>query len=183
MKNIGRWAALVGGAREGRDATIDLLVEQWRSDGLAVGGFRPRDGQEHDDRGKPLSMFLEDLHGGARVPLAVTDPTAPDVCSYRFDEAAFAAARQWCAAPGLDVVLLGGLGPLEAAGRGHAPLIRAIVTEPHPALPVLAIRRDALAAIALQLPDPVADLELPAATGTVAAFARQVERAVRGQAV
>jgi len=179
----GRWAALVGGSREGRDGAIDALISQWRTDGLVVGGFRSCDGDDRDEQGKPLSMFLQDVSTGARVPLAVTDPTTPDVCSYRFDEAAFATARRWCETAGLDVVVLGGLGPLEAAGRGHASLVRAVVTQPSAALPVLAIRRDALAAIALSLPDPVADLELPASSGTVAAFARQVERAVRGQSV
>jgi hypothetical protein len=158
---------------------LDLLVTRWRSTGLIVAGFRPREGDERDERGKAIDLFLEDLGSGARVALARIDPTTPDLCSYRFAEGAFEAAARWCAPEGKDVVVLGGLGPLEAAGRGHAPLLRALVGAEHSALPVLAIRRDALAAIALTLPDPAAALELPADAASLSAFAREVEEAVR----
>jgi nucleoside-triphosphatase THEP1 len=175
----GRWAAVVGGSREGRDVALDLLVAHWRSAGLVVAGFRPRDGDERDEHGKAVDLYLEDLESGTRVALARTDPTTPDLCSYRFAEGAFEAAARWCAPDGKDLVVVGGLGPLEAAGRGHTPLVRALVGAEHTALPVLAIRRDALAAIALALPDPVAALELPADAATISAFAREVEGAVR----
>lgn len=175
----GRWAALVGGSREGRDVALDLLIAHWRSAGLALAGFRPRDGDERDERGKVVDLYLEDLQSGARVALARIDPTTPDLCSYRFDPAAFEEAARWCTPDGKDLVVLGGLGPLEAAGRGHGPFARELVNGAHTALPVLAIRRDALATIALALPDPVAALELPAAPEAVLAFAREVEAAVR----
>ncbi len=178
MTASGRWAAVVGGARDGRDAALDALVARWRAAGLAIGGFRPRDGVELDERGKVIYLYLEDLGSGTRVPLAHTDPTSPDVCSYRFDPEAFVAAARWCAPEGRDLVVLGGLGPLEAAGRGHAPLVRTLIDARQSPLAVLVIRRDALAAIALGLPDPVAALELPADEAAVSSFAGEVGAAV-----
>lgn len=180
-----RWAAVVGTAREGRDDTLDALIADWRAAGLAVGGFRPREGGVRDERGKSTEIFLEDVSTGTRLPLAVTDPSTPDVCSYRFDAATFEAARAWCVAASRagGVVLLAGLGPLEAAGRGHAPVVATIVSTSGPALPVLVIRRDALATIALPLPDPVAALELPADEPARRAFAQAVEGALRPETV
>lgn len=180
-----RWAALAGAAREGRDRVIDALLVACRADGLVVGGFRPREGAGRDERGKMIDILLENVATRERMPFAVTDPLTPDICSYRFDPAVLAAAVDWCrvAARDADVVLLVGLGPAEAAGGGHAGAIRAAMQGPGRALPLLAIRRDALAAIALPLPDPVAALELPADDAAMGAFVRAVVRAARRKSV
>lgn len=178
MSAAGRWVAVVGGSREGRDAALDTLVARWRARGVPLSGFRPRDGDRRDEQGKPLELYLEDLASGARVPLGTVDPTAPDVCSYRFDAEAFATAARWCEETRGGLVVLAGLGPLEAAGRGHAPLVHAVLTGDGDAVAVLSIRRDALAAIALELPDPLAALELPADEAALERFGREVEGAL-----
>lgn len=170
------WAAIVGEKQDPRTETALLVRATLLERGLRVGGFVHR--IVHRPPGPP-DLELEDLATAERVPYAVTDESRPDVCSLRFAPGVFEVAARWVEGRGLDVALIGGLGPFEAARHGHWPLIARLTSAQRGPLPVLVIRRDALTAIALELPDdPIAGLELPADPGAVTAFAAEVARAL-----
>jgi hypothetical protein len=175
-----RWALVIGGKGEGRGDATEAVAARLRARGVRVGGFLPRPAGPAGE-GREPDLVLEDLATGARVPLAFADAVTPELCSYRFDPAAFAAAAAWVGAAGLEVALLGGLGAFEAQRRGHWPLVERMVASAAGPVPVLVVRRESLAAIALALPaDPSAALELPAAAAALDAFAVALGALVAG---
>ncbi|MBI2892957.1 MAG: DUF2478 domain-containing protein [Deltaproteobacteria bacterium] len=181
------WAAIVGEKQDPRTETALVVRAALLERGLGVGGFvhrivhrppEPSPPQEAHDLPR-WDLELEDLATGERMPYAVNDESRPDVCSLRFAPGVFEIAAGWVEGRGLDVALLGGLGPFEAARHGHWPLVDRLARADRSPLPVLVIRREALTSIALELPgDLVAGLELPADAAAVAAFAAEVARAV-----
>lgn len=123
---------------------------------------------------EPEAYDLVNIATGDRVRVADHGPD-PQVCDWSFIEAAFDEARLWCERPELDVVFAQ-VGPLEAGGEGHWPLVRALIEGEGIPL-VLSLRPNVLARVALQLPDPIAGLELPVGSleldEFVAALSRQ----------
>lgn len=116
---------------------------------------------------EPEAYDLVDVATGSRIRVAEHGPD-PQVCDWTFLPEAFEEARRWCAGPELDVVITT-VGPLEAGGEGHWPTVRSLVDGDGPPL-VVSLRPNVLARIALQLPDPVAGLELPIADADLDEF-------------
>lgn len=166
------WAVVVGAKGEPRAEAALRLASLLRARGLRVGGFVAR-------RVEGQGLVVEDLGSGARVPLGVPDEVDPDFCGWRFEAGGFETAAGWVGAAGLDVAILGGIGPLEAAGRGHWELVRRTVEEGR-ALPILVVRSDALATVALALPgEPLAGLELPADDAEMDGFVAAIAGSIR----
>ena len=159
MECVAPWAAIVGRSRDGRVEVITALVEHLLRRGKSVGGVL----QVPTDDG----YDLVDLAGGGRVRLAERSPN-PEMCDWAFQPEAFKVARGWAEGP-FDVVILPAA-RLESAGRGHWATIAAALAEPAGAV-VLCIPPQVLPRIALDLPDPIAGLELPVELEAVAEFA------------
>jgi nucleoside-triphosphatase THEP1 len=153
------WSAIVGPVGSNKTGHALHVARALRARGLRVGGF-----VQHELRGPDGAIEgwdLEHVAGGDRLPLARRSPT-PAICGWGFDDEAFAAAARWLRDRGADVVVAGGVGKLEAAGRGHWPALHEVASlgvGPHA---VLCVRADCLSTIALGLPDPLAFVELPA---------------------
>lgn len=127
--------------------------------------------------GERIGYDVAHVQDGRRVPLA-RPSDQPVLCDWGFDEAAFAAARQWCLAPELDVVVLEA-GSLESAKQGHWPTIEAVLRAPRRVL-LLALRPRTMAPIVLRLPDPAADMDLTQGPADAPALARSVLSVLRG---
>ena len=153
-----RWAALVGRSDHGRLEAIEAIITRARAAGVGIAGLlqmRAEDG--HD---------AVDLATGERRAVLRTSH-APDICDWAFEPGALDFGR---AAAGRDAPLsVLPAGRLEATGRGHWPAVAARLATGKPTL--LCVSPSSLAAIALDLPDPYAGLELPASAEDVAAFA------------
>ncbi len=166
---MGRWATVIGGADEGRVSSLWMLVAALRGRGLSVGGVIQELNQDLD---------AVDIRSGAVKRLA-RKATEPTLCSWGFDDEAFASVAGWLEGHDFDVVVLPAA-RLEAAGRGHRPTIDAALAG-RPVV-VLAISRSQLANVALELDEPVAALELPAGSASIEAFADRLERVATGLA-
>lgn len=154
-----RWAALVGRGSDGRDEAVEDIVAGLRRAGLSVGGLaqqRCGDGYE-----------VVDLASGARCAVAYTSPT-PEMCDLAFRHEVFDDLRHQMATQRYDVVIMP-VGRLEARGAGHWPNIRDRLDD-EDTLVILCLRPMILAAVALDLPDPIEALELPAPGDRIAAF-------------
>lgn len=167
------WAAIVGRGDEGRREAVDIIVAALQAGGFSVGGFVQQASMQGGER---TGFDLLPVAGGARIALARISPD-PLLCDYAFDTDAFARAKAWSLAEGADVTIVEA-GKLEAGREGHWPVIEA-VTASGPRLGLLLIRRNALAPIALRLPDPVAALDLPADQRECAAFVEELTAILR----
>ena len=67
-------------------------------------------------------------------------------------------------------MFIGGVGKLEAAERGHWPVLAELVNEERGPVVVACIRDTSLATVALKLPEPALALELPAEADAVREF-------------
>jgi nucleoside-triphosphatase THEP1 len=171
--SVAGWSAFVGAVRSDKHGFARWLARRLEAAGLRVGGFAQV--VVHGAEGEILGWDIECLQTGERTALARQSPE-PLLCSYAFDEQAFAVAAERLARAGKDVVIAEGLGKLEAAGRGHWRAVLRAIEDASPGAPhvVLGIRDTSLAAIALALPDPEAHVELPASEEAAEEFARAV---------
>jgi len=166
------WAAIVGRQDDGREDVAGAVVTALRRRGLRVGGFLQRPVRPHG--GRMLGWDATDLASGEVCVLA-RESDDPDLCDWRFDPDAVRRCRRWACGDEHDVVVLEA-GSLEASGRGHWETLRAVLRGP-PRLVVLCLRPRPAPAIALELPDPAAGIELPAEGGAVDAFVEERVRA------
>jgi len=168
------WSLIVGQAGSEKNRAALSVARALESRGLSVAGFVQE--EVSDDQGETLGWDVVSIADDRRFPLArvSTDPT---LCGYRFDDEGFAQAAAW-AREAADVVVVGGVGKLEAAERGHWPVLRELIgsaAAPH----VMACVRDtSLATIALALPDPSTYLELPCDDAALEAFVHEIEHSL-----
>jgi hypothetical protein len=153
-----RWAALVGRSNHGRLEALEIIIDRARAAGVPVAGLmqmRVEDG--HD---------AVDLATGERRAVLRTSQT-PEICDWSFEPGALDFGRAAAAREARLSVLPAGR--LEATGKGHWPAVADRLATGQPTL--LCVSPSSLAAIALDLPDPYAGLELPASPEDVRAFA------------
>jgi nucleoside-triphosphatase THEP1 len=136
--------ALVIGEKGTKSTAMREIAEGLAARGLRVAGFTQRIFEEGEGR-----KFVEvvRLRDGAAIRLArtVADPgSAPAVCSFAFDPAAFEEVRRWMEedAVGAGVIVLDGLGKVELGGGGHPKTIEHAFRAGPPV--VLAVREDNL---------------------------------------
>lgn len=161
---------MVGNGRDGRGAVVEALVAALAGAGARVGGFVQRTRWSGD-----VIEGYDLVRAGTDevLPLAREDVESPELCRWTFAEDAFDVARRWVLEGDEDVVFVEA-GRLEAAKRGHwETLIGALEARPWT---VLAIRRGVLASVALELPDPVDAIELPASEGDIERFLARVRQ-------
>jgi nucleoside-triphosphatase THEP1 len=164
------WSAIIGGRKTDKTAAALAVARALQARGLTVGGFVQRD--QHTETGDHLGITVERVDGTARCVLARTSST-PELCDYAFEPQGFAQAAAWACEP-CDVVVIGGVGKLEAARTGHFDVLARLAsatTGPH----VLACVRDScLSPVALLLPDADGWLELPCDDAALARFADEL---------
>ncbi len=148
--------AIVGRGADKR-SLADALVRRARDRGLSAFGFVS---EPHPDG--EVGFELVGLADDGRWPLATTAADgAGDTCGLAFDPATFERVLARVQQPWRLCVL--DAGKLEARGRGGRPAIDlALSGEAGAGLVVLLLRPDYAAPIAMNLPDPVGWLELPA---------------------
>lgn len=159
-----RWAVVVGNAKTHRNETLDRLLPRLRATALSVGGViqTPTDAGQH----------IVDLRGGGSMPLGVMNGKKADLCSWTFDDAAFAQAATWIgASAGVDALTFVPVGRLEGQGKGHWPALEAALQT---GFVVLVVSPTLLPRWALTLPDPVAGLECPADDRALDAFVAEL---------
>ena len=169
------WSLIIGRSGADKGGIALSVARELGRRGLAVAGFVQQ--SVLDDAGEPsgfdvVSVPREEHFALARVS---SDPT---LCGYRFDERGFDRAREWSMTPA-DVVVIGGVGKLEAAQAGHWPVLSALIADANAAHVIACVRDTALSTIALALPDPVAYIELPSCDEELELFIGRVERACR----
>lgn len=171
------WALICGERREGRDDVVRPLVEGWQAAGLTVGGctqvpvFEGEAGGEEE----PIGYDALGFDGSVR-PVARLDDN-PTLCGFSFVQDTFDAVRTSLREARPDLTVLPGA-KLESAKEGHWPSVQDALQREYGLL-VFVLRPHLLARIALELPDPVAYLELPGGRDEITAFAKAVEAAAR----
>ncbi|MEZ4219983.1 MAG: hypothetical protein R3B13_03570 [Polyangiaceae bacterium] len=150
------WFAIVGARSDDKQRALDQVVACLQSQLRLAGFFQER---VHDDAGEVSGWDVVRVGGSGREVLARRSPN-PELCAYSFEVGGFGAARSW-AQQDADVVLVGGMGKLEAAGGGHFPVVQALIEAPDAPALLLCIRDTSLANIALRLPDPAGFIHLP----------------------
>jgi nucleoside-triphosphatase THEP1 len=171
------WWALVGGRKTDKTGAALAVVRRLEARGVKVGGFVQR--EVVSEEGKVMGWDVERVDGTARRALARTSPQ-PELCDYAFDPEAFAQAAAW-AGEACQLVVVGGVGKLEAEGQGHFPLL-ARLAETQGGPPVLAVVRDScLSPVGLALPDARGWLDLPCALDDLERFADEVALGVNSQ--
>lgn len=129
-----------------------------RARGRTVAGFVQQD--VPDGHGETAGWDVVSVSDPSRCSALARVSDAPNLCGYAFSEAGFAYARQ-LATDEADVVIVGGVGKLEAAKQGHWPLIEELLSGPSTRHVVLCIRDSCLSTVALALPDPFDHVSLP----------------------
>jgi nucleoside-triphosphatase THEP1 len=162
------WAAIVGTRIQGRDQVVQAVIDGLQAAGRHVAGFLHR---SRERAGNVEGYDVVDVESGESWPMARYSRD-PQVCDWEFDEMAFTRVRARLAEHTSHVVLFE-LGPLEGKEKGHWQAVMEVLEGP-PRLLLLCIRPKALAPIALELPDPVADLELPAQQKEIDAFVEEI---------
>lgn len=144
------WAAIVGTSTAARRRAARDVVARLRARGVEVAGALQQESESEP------GWDAVDLHSGARLPVARRSAT-PQLCEWEFIDASFEATRASVEAASAPIVVLE-YGIIEARGRGNWAAGQAVVESPR--LLLACIRPKALARIAVDMPDPVAALEL-----------------------
>ena len=176
---MGSWSAIVGPAKSNKSGYAWRVAQALATRGFRTGGYVQR--EVRDPEGETLGWDVERVLDEQRVTLA-RPSNDPDICGYRFQSAGFSAAADWLGTPNRDLVVMDGIGKLEAAGRGHWPAAKRVVEDPTAPHALLCIRDDCLRTIALALPDPLAFLEVPASERDTAAFVEVLDELLRARA-
>lgn len=173
------WSAIIGGVRANKSGYAWRIGRALAHRGFTVGGFVQEPVRDND--GTILGWDIVRLLDGETCPLARISHE-PHLCSYSFDEAAFHTAAGWVSEPELDVVVVDGVGKLEAAGTGHYPALSSRVLAPDAPHVIACIRDTSLATIVLGLPDPIASLEVPASAELTQRFVDELDDLLRPDA-
>lgn len=170
---MARWALICGERREGRDEVVRPMAERWRAAGLRVGGCTQVPVPGGPDG--PLGYDALGFDGRLR-PVARLDAN-PTLCGFRFEQETFRSIREELARARPDITVLPGA-KLESAKEGHWPAVQDALQRDEGFL-VLVLRPHLLSRIVLELPDPVAYLELPGDPASIAEFEAAVLEAAR----
>ncbi len=163
-----RWAAIVGREKTGRVRAVWSLVDALRGIGVSVGGVVQQ-------RASGGDIDIVDIVTGRCRRLAGTSPD-PDVCDWGFEADVFAEVRALLSDTHTEVLFVHA-GRVEAQGRGHWATVCDVLERD--VLVVLCMPPSSLARIALDLPDPIAALELPADESDVDWFVDELQRLAR----
>lgn len=182
---MARWALIECERSKPKSEFALELARVLAGRGLRVGGFAQP--QRLDERGEK-GYELVRLSTGERAVLARGGTAAQAgeeaVCDFAFRQGVFDLARRWIEEDaGADVLILDGIGKLEAAGRGHAASLRRALELPPATRVVLATRPSQLFYVVERfgLGEPIASLGLPAVEAERAAFAGALARAGASQ--
>ena len=175
---MARWALVGCEPSKPRSDFVQELARALSSTGVRVGGFAQLERRvERGEKGFELLRFST----GERAILALGGVAARGeqeaFCSYAFRLDGFALARRWIEEDALaEVLVLDGIGKLEAAGRGHAASLSFAMSLPAPKRVVIAVRSSQLffAMERFGLEEPFASIELPAEEAERTAFVRAV---------
>jgi nucleoside-triphosphatase THEP1 len=133
--------AVTGGVGAGKTSLLGRLADWYSAEGRKVDGFLAVAGRRPAENAGAERYDLVMLSDRRTLPFAIRD----DSCRppYRFEESTFGVLRSWAgdiaARDRLPVLVLDEFGPLEAAGKGHAPLWP-LVRAASPEVVVLAVR-------------------------------------------
>lgn len=169
------WSAIIGGRKADKTRAALVVARRLRAQGVAVGGFVQREVLAAS--GDVAGWDVERVDGGARRVLARTSPT-PELCDYTFDAAGFAQAAAWASEP-CEVVLVGGVGKLEADKQGHFPVLERLARAPDGPHVLAVVRDSCLTQVGLALPDASGWVELPCDDAALERFADEVAARVR----
>lgn len=169
------WSAIVGapGTEKGRAAK--KLAELLQARGLRVAGFVQED--VSGASGETLGWDIVSVSAPEKVGILARTSSEPDLCGYAFQPAGFAFARE-LASERADVVIVGGVGKLEAAKQGHWPVLAELVERADGPHVVACIRDTCLSSVALALPDPLDYVELPCDDAALAELAERLSTAL-----
>jgi nucleoside-triphosphatase THEP1 len=181
---MARWALLSEENGEARANRALAIVEHFAAASVRVAGFVQR--KRVDPQG-PKRYEVVRLRDHETVALAVGGPMArgpagENICTLAFHDGGFDAARRWLEedAPGADVLVLDGIGKVEASGRGHAAALDAALRQPDKVVLICA-RASLLFSVVerfgLEEETMVAALELPADEAAMDAFVRAISEA------
>src|SRR5690606_26125821 len=133
------WSAIIGARASEKPRAATSVARALSAAGVSVGGFVQA--EVLDARGQLAGWDVQSL-SGERIALARRSP-APTICDYTFEPAAFERARELALTARHGVIVIGGIGKLEAAGLGHFAVLQQLVTSeraPH----VIACIRDSV---------------------------------------
>ena len=162
----GRWAALVGRGRDGRVSAAWSLVASLRVRGARIGGFIEECVGERVD--------AVDIETGRRRRLAERSEIDPDVCDWRFDRDTLQTLQNQLMYERCDV-FFAYAGRAESYGRGVWPALVDRIGRGD-SLVTVSSPQSSLTRIALELPDPVAGLVLPASGPSLSWFGSELFR-------
>jgi nucleoside-triphosphatase THEP1 len=159
---VKRWALIAGPRGTGKSSLAWRVVEALRARGVAVGGVI-QDAVEREGERTGYVARRVMTPGTAAIARRGT-PEAPGetaVCSFAFDEGAFAEVRGWLAndARPAGILVIDEVSKLEASGSGHHDaIVDSLASE---ALTILVVRADQLFFVMERfgLDEPVASLE------------------------
>lgn len=167
---MSEWSVIVGRAGSEKGELARRVIDALLAAGLQVGGFVQK--SVADAAGETLGWDVERIDRSERCVLARTSPE-PTLCSYAFEAEGFARAADWSRQPA-DVVVVGGVGKIEAARGGHWPLLEGLILDPDAPHVIACVRDSCLATVALALPDPVAHVTSPCDAAELSSFAQEV---------
>ena len=173
---MSNWSAIVGARGDDKTKALDQVLSQLQQQGVRLAGFY----QERvvDAADEVLGWDIVRLGGPGRRSLARRSPN-PDLCEYAFEAPGFAVAAEWARASDVDLLVVGGLGKLEAAETGHWPLVQTLIEDASAPHALLCIRDTSLSSLAFRLPDPQAHLHLPCESAELTTFCTELARLVR----
>jgi nucleoside-triphosphatase THEP1 len=168
------WSVIIAPVGRDKSEPTRRVIVELTLRGLAVGGFLQ---VWLGDDARVRGWDVERVDGSERTLLA-RESADPTLCSWAFEPSAFARAAAWAREPA-DVVIIGGVGKMEAAREGHWPLLASLIADPAAPHVIACVRDSCLANIALELPDPVADLTLPCDPAALESFVATVADTAR----
>lgn len=166
----------------GKTTTVVRLAELLAAQGIAVGGYFQRvTTDDQGRRGYDLVRVADRTQTLALArPGAVEQPGTSTVCSFAFDQGAFAQGLQWlqrdCASA--QVLVLDEISKLEVRGEGHAGALRWCLGLDSTKLLLLSVRGDQLFYVveAFGLDERIAGyLEIPAGQEAIGEQVRQIK--------
>jgi nucleoside-triphosphatase THEP1 len=171
------WSAIVGKPGTEKGQAARKLAALLEARGLAVTGFVQDD--VSDPEGKTVGWDISSVTGPTQRGILAREAAEADLCGYKFEASGFALAER-LSQGAADVVIVGGVGKLEAAEQGHWPLLKSLIEREPGAHVVACIRDTCLSAVALALPDPLDYVELPCDDAELERLAERLAAEVAG---